>query len=156
MIKYSLVCKDGHAFESWFASGMAYEEQNGRGFVECPVCRSSQVSKAIMAPAIASHLGSVVEHDILPPQPIMPIPVPPALLDPQNREMREVMGAIRTQILADTVDVGKSFPEEARKMHDGEIPERPIRGEASAEEAHALIQDGVKIVPVPMAPEDLN
>ncbi len=154
MIKFSLVCAQGHAFESWFASGAAYDEQAARGQVECAICSTHDVTKAIMAPAIANNLGRVVEPDILPPQALMPIPMPPpALLDTQ---IREAMGAIRTQILTDTVDVGKSFPQEVRKMHDGEIAERPIRGEASAEEVHALIEEGINIVPVPVAPEEMN
>lgn len=196
MIKFSLVCDTAHAFESWFASGSAYDEQTERGLVHCPVCQSEKVTKAIMAPAIASHRrreledqalqsqalksqapqgeasrgaaveghaisgreqSRVIEGEIIAPsQPIAAEQMPPALLDAQQREIRAIIGAMRTEIMANTVDVGKSFPDEARKMHDGDSPERPIRGEATAEEIHALIEDGVKIIPVPPAPEELN
>jgi hypothetical protein len=158
MIKFSLVCETGHTFESWFSSGAAYDHQAGNGLVACPVCGTSKVTKAIMAPALSSSRGKVIDHEepSSPPQPAVPEDALPALLDPQHRDIRAVIGAMRAQILADTVDVGKSFPEEARKMHDGESPERPIRGEATIEEVHALIEDGVKILPVPAAPEDLN
>jgi hypothetical protein len=156
MIKFSLVCENAHAFESWFASGAAYDQQTGQHLIACPLCGSVAVTKAIMAPAVANHLGRVVEQENLPPQPVVPIGMPSSLLDPRHRDIREAMSAIRTQILADTVDVGTNFPQEARKMHDGDSPERPIRGEASVEEVHALMEEGIKILPVPAAPEDLN
>jgi hypothetical protein len=158
MIRFSLVCEVGHTFESWFSSGAAYDHQTGNGLVVCPVCGSSKVIKAIMAPALSSSRGKVIDHEELsaPPRAAAPEDAPPALLDSQHRDLRAVIGSVRAQILADTIDVGKSFPEEARKMHDGESPERPIRGEATAAEVHALIEDGVKIMPIPAAPEDLN
>jgi hypothetical protein len=156
MIRFSLVCETGHTFESWFASGMAYDHQAGNGLVACPVCATSKVTKAIMAPAIALNRGTVIESNETVPPPVTPATAAPALLDPRQRDVRAMIGAIRAQIISDTVDVGKSFPEEARKMHDGETPERPIRGEASIEEVHALIDEGVKIMPIPPAPEDLN
>ncbi len=172
MIKFSLVCEKSHAFESWFANGAAYEEQTLGGFVLCPVCGSAKVTKAIMAPAIASHRGRmiegqvagsqiiegrVIEGEVIPPMPKQQTPqMPPALLDAQSQAIRAMIGAMRDKILTDTIDVGKSFPEEVRKMHDGESPERPIRGEATVEEAQALIEDGIKIMPVPAAPEELN
>lgn len=166
MIKFSLVCDSGHTFESWFANGAAYDQQTERGLVHCPVCNSGTVTKAIMAPAIASHLGReietraaegrVIEGDIIPPQPAGNNALPPALLDEQQRAIRAMIGAVREKILTDTIDVGKNFPQEARKMHEGESPERPIRGEATVEEAHALIEDGIKIMAVPAAPDELN
>ncbi len=151
MIKFSLVCDSGHAFESWFANGAAFDEQAGRDLVLCPVCGSAKVTKAIMAPAIASHRGRAIEGqvsesqiiqgraiegEVIPPMPKLPAPqMPPALLDAQSQAIRAMIGAMREKILTDTIDVGKSFPEEVRKMHDGESPERPIRGEATVEEA---------------------
>ncbi|WP_020177119.1 DUF1178 family protein [Methyloferula stellata] len=166
MIKFSLVCDSGHSFESWFANGAAYDQQAEGGFVHCPICGSARVTKAIMAPAIASHLGRgfetraaesrVIEGEIIPPQPAGTNALPPALLDEQQHAVRAMIGAMRAKILTDTIDVGKDFPEEARKMHEGESPERPIRGEATVEEAHALIEDGIKIMAVPAAPDELN
>jgi hypothetical protein len=161
MIKFSLVCDKGHEFESWFANGAAYDQQIARGHVNCPVCGSGQVTKAIMAPAIASGRGRMIkaqvsDGEILAPPTGDPAPPPAVLLDDRNRELRALIGAVRSEILASTIDVGKSFPEEARKMHEGGSPVRPIRGEATAEEVHALIEEGVTIMPVPAAPEELN
>jgi len=161
MIKFSLLCENSHGFESWFSNGAAYEQQAGLGRVECPVCGSNNVTKAIMAPAIATSRAEfarreIIEGEVIPPRPVLPVPAAPDLLDAQQQEIRAMIGAMRTEILANTIDVGKSFPEEARKMHAGESPERPIRGEASIEEVHALIEDGVNIMPIPAAPEDLN
>ncbi len=174
MIKFSLVCGEGHEFESWFANGSAYEQQVSRGHLECPVCGSSHVTKAIMAPAIASGRGRMIEDQVLQDRvlqdhslqdhvldgeivaPHQAERAPAILLDDRHRELRALIGAVRSEILATTIDVGKSFPEEARKMHEGESPLRPIRGEATVAEAQALIEDGVKIMPIPVAPEELN
>jgi hypothetical protein len=159
VIKFSLVCDRSHSFESWFANGAAYDEQAPRGRVECPVCGSSQVTKAIMAPAVASHRGKAIEGRVIEGKVIAPVPakqVPAPLLDARQREIRAALGAMRTEIIANTVDVGSRFPEEARKIHDGESQDRPIRGEATVEEVHALIEEGVKIMPIPGAPEDMN
>ncbi len=159
MIRFSLACGSGHSFESWFANGAAYDEQAARGLVLCPVCGSSQVTKAIMAPALASRRAKAIEGEVIEGKVIAPLPpeqVPEALLDARQREIRAMLGAMRTEIIANTVDVGSRFPEEARKIHEGESQDRPIRGEATVEEVHALIEEGVKIMPIPAAPEDMN
>ena len=100
--------------------------------------------------------GRVMEGEVIPPGPAQMPQVPPELLDAQQRAVRAMIGAVREKILTETIDVGKNFPDEARKMHDGESPERPIRGEATVEEAQSLIEDGIMIMAVPGAPEELN
>ena len=155
MIKYSLVCDAAHEFESWFPGSESYEEQARRGFVECPHCQSTKVSKAIMAPNVARK-----DRDAAPAEPAAPAPPaapqPVALLDEKQQHLRAMIRDLHEKIVASSDDVGESFPEEARKMHEGETPARSIRGKASFEEARALLEDGIPVLPIPDLPEERN
>jgi hypothetical protein len=160
MIRYSLRCERGHGFESWFQSSSAYEQQEKRKLVNCPSCGSAKVERAIMAPQIVSKKG----RDIAAPTPA-PTPAPvteaaaPAstpLLMAQERELRAKLKELRDHIVKNADNVGERFPNEARKMHYGDIEHRPIYGEASPDEARALIDEGVEVSPLPVLPEDRN
>ena len=161
MIRYALRCEQGHAFESWFQSSQAYDSQVKRKLVACPACESTKVEKAIMAPRIVSRKGR--ESAAPAPAPV-PAPAPPAEVAPaaqplmmaQERELRAKLKELRDHIVKTADNVGERFPNEARKMHYGEIEHRPIYGEASPEEARALIEEGVKVSPLPVLPEDRN
>jgi hypothetical protein len=149
MIKFALVCDQDHSFESWFPDGGSYDVQARRGLIACPVCNSTRVSKAIMAPAIVSRQKAERR-----PQETTAAPV--ALLDERQQRLRDMARHLRREIVANTDDVGTKFPEEARAIHDGEKPARSIRGQATAEEARALIEEGVGVLPMPFLPEDFN
>lgn len=149
MIKYALVCDKSHAFESWFPNGASYESQVKRGLIACPECASVRVSKAIMAPAVVGASKSPRGADEAPSAPV-------ALLDERQQRLREIARQLRKEIIANTDDVGAKFPEEARAIHDGEAPARSIRGQASAEEARALIEEGVGVLPLPLLPDEIN
>jgi hypothetical protein len=151
MIRYALVCDVAHEFESWFASADAYDQQIKRGLVACPVCNTTRVVKAIMSPNVARR-----DREAAPEPVAATAPQQVALLDPQAQVLRELIREVRAKILESTTDVGAAFPEEARKIHDGEAEARPIRGEASWEEARALVEDGVEIMPIPPLPEERN
>ncbi len=159
MIRYSLRCDRGHAFESWFQSSTAYEQQEKRKLVNCPACGSAKVERAIMAPQIVSKKG----REIAAPEPAAPAPATevtaPAstpLLMAQERELRAKLKELRDHIVKNADNVGERFPNEARKMHYGDIEHRPIYGEASPDEARALIDEGVEVSPLPVLPEDRN
>jgi hypothetical protein len=159
MIRYSLRCERGHGFESWFQSSAAYEQQEKRGLVNCPSCGSAKVERAIMAPQIVSKKG---RRDIAAPAPA-PAPVTEAaapastpLLMAQERELRAKLKELRDHIVKNADNVGERFPNEARKMHYGDIEHRPIYGEASPEEARSLIDEGVEVSPLPVLPDDRN
>ena len=148
MIKYALACEKGHEFESWFPNGAAYDEQARRGLVACPECGSNRVVKAIMAPAV---VGAARAH-VAPAE----APAEVALLDRRQRALRDAVRALRHEIEAKTDDVGKKFAELARSMHAGETPERAIRGQATGAEVKALLEEGVDVLPMPAAPDELN
>jgi hypothetical protein len=148
MIKYALACDQGHEFESWFPSAAAYDEQARRGLVACPECSSTRVAKAIMAPAVVGAAHA--------PKGPTGAPAEVALLDRRQRALREAVRALRREIEVNTDDVGRKFAELARSMHAGETPERAIRGQATGAEVEALLEEGVGVLPMPGAPDDLN
>jgi len=156
MIRYALCCERGHAFESWFASSSAYETQEKRKLVNCPVCGSAEVERAIMAPQIVSKKGREVA--VAAPAPAAEV-APPAstpLLMARERELRTKLKELRDHIVKSADNVGERFPVEARKMHYGDIEHRPIYGEASPDEARALIEEGVEVTPLPVLADDRN
>jgi len=133
MIRYDLKCDKGHDFDSWFAGSAAYDRLSASGHVACPDCGSTKVAKALMAPAVASSAPS------------------PSLATP--RDPREAaLADLRRKVEESSEYVGLSFAAEARAMHDGHVPERPIHGEARLDEARKLIEDGVPVAPLPFLP----
>ena len=155
MIRYNLRCEKGHAFESWFQSSAAYESQEKRQLVSCPSCGSVKVERAIMAPQIVSKKG----RDQAAPAPAATDAAgaeSTPLLMAQERELRTKLKELRDHIVKNADNVGERFPNEARKMHYGDIEHRPIYGEASPDEARALIDEGVEVSPLPVLPEDRN
>lgn len=143
MIAYSLVCPDSHAFEGWFRNSADYDEQSGRGLLACPVCGSANVTKAIMAPAVKNSITKAKGASEPAPRP-----------DPQA--VRQYVAGLRKFVEENADYVGRKFPEEARKIHYGEAEERHIYGESTLNEARELIEEGVKIAPLPPDPDELN
>jgi hypothetical protein len=143
MIKFALACDNDHRFESWFPDSASYEEQARRGFVTCPECNSHRVTKAPMAPAIVTRRPTAGPQNV-------------ALLDEKAKALREAMIAIRREIEARTDDVGAEFPSVARAIHAGEAPERAIRGKADLGEVKELLEEGIRIAPIPMLPDEVN
>ena len=156
MIRYTLRCDRGHAFESWFQTSSAYDSQVKRKLVTCPACGSAKVEKAIMAPQIVSKKA----RDSAVPAPASPadvtIPSSTPLMMAQERELRAKLRELRDHIVKNADNVGERFPNEARKMHYGDIEHRPIYGEASPDEARSLIEEGVEVSPLPVLPDDRN
>jgi hypothetical protein len=158
MIRYSLHCERDHAFESWFQDSSAYDAQVKRKLVSCPVCSSVQIEKAIMAPRIVGKKG----RDRVEPVPavLAPVEAPATASTPlmmaQERELRAKLKELRDHIVKNADNVGEQFPNEARKMHYGDIEHRPIYGEASPEEARSLVDEGIEVSPLPVLPEDRN
>jgi hypothetical protein len=164
MIHYALACEHGHTFESWFQNSAAYDKQSKRGLVCCPVCNSSKVEKAIMAPRLA-------RADVAEPAPPLPVPAPAAtppgppgppvktpvaIMGAQERELRQKLKELRDHVTKNANYVGPRFPEEARKIHYGETEHRSIYGEASPDEAKALHEEGIEFHPLPILPDDQN
>ncbi len=163
MIRYALQCARGHGFESWFADSGSFDKQAKRGLVACPTCGSTKVEKAIMAPAIASRRARSARPIDVPaatpaPQPaaLPNAPASVAMISPQERELRTKLKELRDHLTRNAENVGRRFPEQARKMHYGEIEHRSIYGEASPEEARELHEEGVEFHPLPVLPDEQN
>ena len=142
-----LQCAALHVFEGWFASEADYLSQVTQALIHCPVCGDGDVSKRLSAPRLnfgASRGQRVVDK----PE------AAPVAADPVIALQQQWLMACR-QIVDNTVDVGADFAEEARKIHYGEIPERAIRGQATPQETHALLDEGIAVMPL-LLPEGMN
>ena len=161
MIQYALACDKGHTFESWFQNSAAYDKQAKRKLIECPMCGSAKVEKAIMAPRLARRDKSASiavreEAASAHAETATPDTSPVAMISPQEHEFRKKLKELRDHLTANADNVGKKFPEEARKMHYGETEHRSIYGEASAEDAKELHDEGIAFHPLPVLPDERN
>ena len=152
MIHYSLVCDKNHTFESWFQNSAAYDKQVKRKLVTCPMCGSAKVEKAIMAPRLARKDKSM--SVVAPVESEVSTPV--AMVSPEEKELRAKLKELRDHLTANADNVGKKFPEEARKMHYGETEHRSIYGEATLEDAKELHEEGIDFHPLPVIPDERN
>jgi hypothetical protein len=158
MIHYALICERGHNFESWFQSSTTYDNQAKRGLVTCPDCGSTKVDKAIMAPRLSSSRKKVTPSEAQLPAALAPAPenTPVAMISPAETEFRAKLKELREHLTKNADNVGQKFPEEARKMHYGEIEHRSIYGEASPKDAKDLAEEGIEFHPLPILPEERN
>ncbi len=147
MILYQLKCKNDHEFEAWFQSSSAYDEQRAARKVACPECSSKAISKAIMAPNIATKGAIKTSKDH----------------QAKVTEMKKAQGQyvkavkqVREHVEKNFDYVGGEFPDEARRIHDGKSDDRNIYGEASPDEARDLIEEGIEVAPLPDDPEKAN
>ncbi|WP_198969597.1 DUF1178 family protein [Xylophilus sp. ASV27] len=155
----NLQCPQGHGFEGWFGSEQDYQDQHGRGLVTCPVCGAGEVAKLPSAPRLnlsTSRNGTVPAE--LPAAPAAagaaqkqaaPETVVPA--GPDAAALHAAWWKLARQAMRSAEDVGDRFAEEARRIHHGESAERGIRGKASLEEARALLEEGIGVLPLPAA-----
>lgn len=147
MIVFDLACPTGHVFEAWFGSSDDYESQRKRGLVNCPLCGADRIEKAVMAPAVAAKSNQKPSSPAMPAPPV-PMRGGPAL----PAEVKAALTALaqaQAKALEGSEHVGKRFADEARAIHAGDAPERVIHGQATREEAKALIEEGVSVAPLP-------
>ena len=150
---FDLQCEFGHVFEGWFASHDNYETQQAKGLLSCPMCESTQISRKLSAPRL--NMG----HGRGDAQPgagdaartgdggdAHPVAAPGA--EQLARLQAQVMQHMR-QLVRNTENVGSNFVQEARRMHEGEIEHRAIRGTATSQERESLMRDGIAVLPIP-------
>src|SRR5262249_16793150 len=147
-----------------------YDKQVKRRLVTCPICGSHKVEKAIMAPRLARTDKRAAPREPAPapaassaassaPMPVASGPEPTqvvAMMCPQGGEFRAKLKELRDHIVRNSDYVGQKFSEEARRMHYGESERRSIYGEASAEDAAALAEEGIEFHHLPRLPDDRN
>jgi hypothetical protein len=140
MIQYALKCAEGHSFNSWFQSADAYEKLSVAGHVTCAICGNAKVAKAIMAPRVTAARDAAAE------------PVKPGALSKPANPAEQALANLRKEVEDNSDYVGMNFASEARAMHDGDLPERSIYGEAKPEEARKLVEEGIPVAPLPFLP----
>ena len=132
MIIFDLKCEpQGHVFEAWFGSSADYEAQRERGLVACPLCGSTEIAKAPMAPRVGAKGNQAGASD-------------PAAM----KKMLADIAAVQKKLLDKSEHVGARFPDEARAIHLGDAEARAIHGQASRAEAESLIEDGIPVAPL--------
>jgi hypothetical protein len=141
VIVFDLKCGHGHVFEAWFGSSEAYEAQRAGGMIACPLCGDAKIGKAVMAPNVApkgnrAHPAPAAQEDAAPP----PEAVKAALA---------AMAAAQAKVLEKSEYVGMAFTDRARAMHAGDEPIATIHGQATAEQARELLDEGVAVAPLP-------
>lgn len=134
MIVLNLSCSRQHRFEGWFASIDEFSRQSGEGLVVCPICGDAEIERLPSAP----HLLRGADRQAEPP------PEPAG----SPRGMLELL----QQALQNSEDVGERFPDEARRIHYHEAPQRTIRGLASRQETHDLLDEGILVLPLQIPP----
>ncbi|WP_026783336.1 DUF1178 family protein [Pleomorphomonas koreensis] len=148
MIRYSLLCSEGHEFEGWFRSSRDFDAQASAGLCACPRCGSTSVAKALMKPNVATSEARTA--------PVAEQGMPPSAIPPEARAFIGKLKEIKAALLDGSEDVGKRFAEEARRIHFGEAPARAVHGEATEQDARALVEDGIDILPLPILPGERN
>lgn len=136
---FNLRCGSGHSFEGWFGSEADYDGQLERGLLECPLCANPQVVRVPSAPRLnlnASPSQASVRDEVA---------------NLAHDSDGHVLAALR-QLVQQSQDVGPRFADQARRMHNGELPQRAIRGEATAKQFEELLDDGVPVLPLPNIP----
>jgi hypothetical protein len=157
MIHYALRCGGGHEFDGWFKSSLSFEAQADQGLLDCPVCADQRISRALMAPrlshgaspppaaAASATAGPAEAATQAPDAPARDVTVLPD-------QIRAVLQRLRSEVERRCDYVGDRFAGEARRIHAGIAPERPIYGEASPDEAEALAEEGIDIGRLPWIP----
>jgi hypothetical protein len=150
---FDLQCEHGHLFEGWFGSHEDYDSQQSRGLLTCPMCNSATIEKRLSAPRLnvghfdveprsseAGGAGMGASRETV------------VASSPEALQLAQIQAAIMQQmreLVRNTENVGSGFAEEARRIHEGESEERPIRGTATPEEREALVEDGITVVALP-------
>ncbi len=141
---FDLCCGNGHAFEGWFSSDTDYHAQLHGGLLVCPLCADHGVVRMPSAPRL--NLGSVEASEKSEPTQQKGMQ---ASLMPSAQQLQQALMKMAREISATAEDVGERFAEEARRIHYQEAPERGIRGVTSTQEAQALVDEGIPVVPMP-------
>jgi hypothetical protein len=153
VIVFDLECRPGaHRFEGWFGSSDDFADQQARGLVACPHCGSSDVIKAVMAPAVGRKGNQAAKRSAAAPQDL----AQPAPLPPEAKQALEALATLQAEALKGSRWVGKGFAEQSRAMHYGERDVETIHGQATVEEARELVDEGIAVTPLlfPVVPPD--
>jgi hypothetical protein len=161
VIRYALRCEKGHGFEAWFRGFDDFERQREGGLIACPACGNARVEKALMAPSVATSRAREARAEAVgaPASEPAAADAPAVAVAATSSHQAELIARLRelkAQLTASADNVGRAFPEEARKIHYGDAEARGIYGEASGEEVRELVDEGIAVMPLPVLPEERN
>lgn len=148
MIRYDLLCSNGHPFDGWFRDSAAYDEQAAQGIVTCPACGDTAVEKQLMTPSLPVKANRRSEP--------APVAMHSGLRDDRTRQLVEAIRELRRHVEENAEYVGDRFTEEARRIHYDESEQRGIYGEATIDDARSLLEEGILVAPLPRMPDDQN
>ena len=137
MIRFSLKCSQDHSFESWFQSSEAFEKLVAAGMLSCIACGDGHIVKSLMTPKLSTKKTKLKKTSLTTP----------------ISDKEKVLARLKAEVEKNSDYVGMNFASEVRAMHDGEQPARSMYGEAKPEEAKALIEDGIRVSPLPFMPK---
>jgi hypothetical protein len=146
MIVFDLGCENSHRFEGWFASTAEFERQRDGQLLSCPLCGNTSINRLVTAARVNTGRSGRMPQDVAVPHD------PPQYANFDSERLLKLI----THVVENTEDVGSAFPEEARKIHYKESPERHIRGSASADEVDSLREEGIEVVALPLPPHLTN
>jgi hypothetical protein len=148
MIVFDLLCASGHRFEGWFSSAEDFASQKKRRLLECPTCGSVGVKR--VPSAVRANLGAVA------PQPAAKPAAPQKTKEMEGKDPFAIAQILYSKMLDELLtkseDVGKHFPQEARKIFYEQAPARAIRGQATDEEHEELLDEGIPVARFPVPP----
>lgn len=149
MIVFDLKCvANGHVFEAWFGGSVAYEDQRRRSLIACPMCGETDVDKAVMAPRVSAKSNARVET--------FAVANTSSPEDAEKKALLAAMAAVQAKLIAQSEWVGRDFDSKARAMDAGEADRATIHGEVTREQAAALVEDGISVMPLlfPVVPPE--
>lgn len=149
VIRYSLKCAGGHAFDAWFGSSDAYEKLRVAGQVTCALCGSADIEKALMAPALGAGTRKAEARAAGAQPGAVNAAAEPGPLATPSSPLEAALAELRRRIERDSDYVGEDFAAEARRIHEGDSDRRAIWGEATVLDAKSLAEDGIPVLPVP-------
>ena len=160
MIVFDLECQSaGHRFEGWFGSNDEFARQSAAGLVECPQCGSSAVGKAPMAPNISRKGNQIAAVAPTAKPASTQLPVAGGSIPPEAAKMMQALAQMQAEALKQSRWVGDKFAEKSRAIHYGEVKPEVIHGQATADQAIELIEEGIALTPLPFPiapPDELN
>lgn len=151
MIHYQLRCSHRHEFDGWFKDSLGFEKQADRGLVACPECGDTDVTRALMAPALPRK-GERIVPPQLPAEAPAPVAPVKAAAGPVPAQMIAMLQRMRAEVERNCDYVGEQFAAEARKIHRGKSDKRSIYGESTPEQAEALAEEGIDVSQIPWVP----
>lgn len=162
MIHYQLQCSQAHGFDGWFKDSAGFDKLAKLGLIECPECGDKAITRALMAPAVATRRAvpppppvTAPAAESQPPSPGQPTQVAvsgEAVGRPMPDQVRALLQRMRSEVEKNCDYVGGAFAEEARRMHHGESDKRSIYGETTPEQADALTEEGITFSRIPWVP----